>query len=94
MRLREITSLVVLATMANVGLRYDTSVAAKKHNAVHNKIKKAKNLMRGGGAISDVPPGVGLRIGQHTMDAFIANMDGFFPQYFVADLALPVNHHQ
>jgi hypothetical protein len=28
------------------------------------------------------------------MDGFIANMDGFFPHYFTADLNLPRTHHQ
>jgi hypothetical protein len=78
----------MIAAVANIGMKDQTV------NAKFKPFKEARNLIRHGGTRSEIPPGVGLRIGQHTMDGFIENMDGFFPHYFTADLGMPKNYHQ
>ena len=81
----------MLAAVANIGMKESAVVEAK-----YRPFKEAKKLMRHGGTklSTRIYPGVGLRIGQHTMDGFIKNMDGFFEHEFVTDLGLPKNYHQ
>jgi hypothetical protein len=56
---------VILAAVSNIGIKDQTV------NAKWKPFKKARKLIKHGGTKSEIPPGVGLRIGQHTMDEFI-----------------------
>lgn len=70
MKLKSIASLVLLAAIAGTNMKQPTVKAAGMDSII-----REDQINR----LADQAPGVGLRIGQHTMDKFIANMDGFFP---------------